>query len=147
MLEMALCSTAIFLVILGIMECSRAMYVEHSISSMARDAARYAMVRGADWSGTSCIATTTYSCEATATDISTYIKNNAPPGITRASITIVTTWPGTSASGTPCDTTSGSNSAGCIVRVKLTYPFTFLLPAPNNTAITFSSTAVMTITQ
>ena len=147
MAEFAFCSAAVLLIILGVMEGSRALYVEHSISSMARDAARYAMVRGADWSGTSCATTSTYSCDAVAADVNAYVKSIASPGIATASLTISATWPGLSGAGTACDTAQGKNSAGCIVKVKITYPFTFLLPAPNHTTIQFSSTSSMTITQ
>jgi Flp pilus assembly protein TadG len=147
MAEMAICSLTVILSILGVMECSRALYVEHSINSAAHDAARYAMVRGAAFAGTACATTSTYACDATSSNVTAYVTSILPPGIDTTLLNVTTNWPGTSASGGACDTTLGSNSAGCTVQVTLTYPFTFLLPLPSTAAIQFKSDAAVTIAQ
>jgi Flp pilus assembly protein TadG len=147
MLEMAASSMVVLLTILGVMECSRALYVEHAIGSTARDAARYAMVRGSSWAGTACASTTTFSCDATASDVQAYVQSVLPPGVAASSLTISTTWSGQTAAGTACDTANGMNSPGCIVQVTLMYPFTFLLPLPSKAAIQFRGDAAMTISQ
>jgi Flp pilus assembly protein TadG len=145
--EMALCSIIVLFMLMGVMEGALALYTEHAVDSMARDAARYAMVRGSDYAGTTCATSSTASCNATATNVSTYLNNNLPPGVVAASLNVKTTWPGTNAAGNACDTTLGTNSAGCTVHVTVTYPFTFLLPVPTSMIIHFGSDATMTITQ
>jgi Flp pilus assembly protein TadG len=143
MLEMATSSMVVLLAILGVMECSRALYVEHALASAAHDAARYAMVRGSTWS-TTCTSTTMVSCNATAPQVTAYVKSILPPGIAASSITVVTAPP---IKASICDTAQGANSPGCTVQVTLSYPFTFLLPLPSKAAINFQASAAVTISQ
>jgi Flp pilus assembly protein TadG len=147
MLEMAVCSLVILTTILGIMECSLALYNDHFASNAARDGARYAMVRGSTWADAACNSTTTTSCEATNTDVTNYVRSTAPPGITASSIVVTTTWPGLSAAGTACDAVDGSNSPGCIVQVSVSCPFTFMLPAPSALTIHLRGSSVLAISQ
>ena len=70
----------------------------------------------------------TLDCSASSTDISSYVKNAAPPGLSTSSLGISTSWPGTTSSGTTCDTADGTNSPNCIVQVTVSYNLSFPLP-------------------
>lgn len=147
LLETSLCLSLVLLVILGIIECSMAVYTEHYVEWAASAGARYATVRGSTYSGTACATSTTYYCEAGNNDIQNYIQANAAPGINAAKISVTTSWPGTTGASGTCDTTNGSDSPGCIVKVTVSYPFTFMLPAPLNKGITLLASHSTIISQ
>jgi Flp pilus assembly protein TadG len=122
-LEFALVFTLILGPLLfGIMDFSRAMYAYHFVSNAAREASRYAMVRGSTWatacSGGNCpctIATAgptlTNKCNASDDNITSYVQSIVPPGISVSSAStftcpapapaaagqlyVCTLWPGT----------------------------------------------------
>jgi Flp pilus assembly protein TadG len=147
LLEMALCSMVVLVMILGIIEGSLALYADHFVSGAARDAVRYAVVRGSSWAGTACSSTSAPSCEASATDIAQYVKSTVPSGMTASTVSVTTLWTGLSASGLPCDNVQGNDSPGCVVTVTVTYPFTFMLPAPSAATIHLKSTSAMVISR
>lgn len=147
LLEMALCGGLVLLVILGIMECSLAVYTEHYVESAAASGARYATVRGSTYTGTTCATSSTTYCEATSSDIKTYVQTNAAPAITASKLSVTTAWPGTTGGGASCYILQGTDSPGCIVTVTVTYPFTFILPTPWNKTITFRSSRSSIISQ
>lgn len=135
--EFAIASLIILTVMFGIIELGRCLYSYHWVSSAARLGTRYAMVRGACTIGangcTTC-SSGTLPCEAYASDVESYIQNQA--------IMI-----DTSTIGTTCD---GSNNnklnvcsvcyvagvasgpppcgAGKWVQVKVQYNFSFIIP-------------------
>jgi len=147
LLETSLCLSLVLLVILGIMECSLAVYTEHYVESAASAAARYATVRGSTYSSTACATSTTYYCEAGTSDIQKYIQTNAAPGINAAKISVTTSWPGTTGASGACDRGQGNDSPGCMVTVTVSYPFTFMLPAPLNKGITLRASRSTVISQ
>jgi Flp pilus assembly protein TadG len=144
---MALCIGLVLLVIFGIMECSLAVYAEHYIESAAASGARYATVRGSTYSGTACASPSASYCEAGTSDIQSYIQANAAPGIIASNISVTASWPGTTGGTGACDSVQGNDSPGCLVTVTVTYPFTFILPAPLNQSITFRAVRSMVISQ
>lgn len=147
MVEFALSLTVLLMAVFGILGFSLAIFTNHYVANDAREATRYAMVRGSSWAGTSCTTVSTFSCEATNANVQSYVQSITPTGITSSNLTVTTTWPGTTAAGSSCDTTEGSNSPGCLVMVKVSYPFNFLLPfLPNNT-FSLSSISSVTIAQ
>jgi len=127
-----------------IMYVSFALYAAHFVANAAEEGARYASVRGSSWSNASCTSNQ-LDCTASSSDISKYIKGEVPPGIASSSLTVTTSWPGTTSSGTTCDAADGSNSPNCIVRVTVTYNFTFPIPFIASTRRLFSSTSQITI--
>lgn len=147
LLEFALAASVLLTMIFGIMDGARGLYAEHYVSNAARDATRYAMVRGSTYSGTSCSATSTYSCAATKDDVANYVKSVTPTGFSANNLVVTTTWPGTNVLGAPCDTTNGSNSPGCVVQVKVSYSFNFVLPFLPQNALLLSSTSEVAISQ
>jgi Flp pilus assembly protein TadG len=150
LVEFALVLVLFLTVLFGIMEFSRFMYTYHFVSNAAREATRYAVVRGSTWKATSCGGvTSTLCCDAAGTDVTDFVTSITPPGITSDSLTVTTTWPGTAPSGAKgkCTTTNGVNSPGCLVEVEVSYPFTFILPFISKSTFTLESTSEMVITQ
>ena len=133
----------------GIMDFSRFLYTYHFLSEVAREGTRYAMVRGSSWGSTACASTITFSCNATAANVISYVQGLTPPGITASSLTVLPTWPGTAPTGaaTACSTTKGSNSPGCLVQVQVSYPYKFLFPFLPQSTWTIASTSQVVILQ
>lgn len=138
-------SAVVFLTILfGIMDFARAVYIDHFVSHAAQDGTRYAIVRGGTWASNSCATTATMDCAATAADIQSYIRGIAPPGVTASSVNVATTWPGTTISGASAGC-SPTNTPGCLVKVSVSYNFSFLLPFMPTAGVTFTSTSEQVI--
>ncbi|HEY6448473.1 MAG TPA: hypothetical protein VIY53_18590 [Acidobacteriaceae bacterium] len=114
----------------------------HFVSWAAQSGTRYAIVRGARWTWTSCASTTTVACTATAANVQSYLQSLAPPGVTSSSVLATTTWAGTTPGGKSCSTANGD---GCLVQVTVTYTFNFLQPFLPSTGINFSSTSEQVI--
>jgi Flp pilus assembly protein TadG len=144
LVEFALVLTVLFTVIFGIMDFSRAMYAYHFVSEAARDATRYASVRGS-----SCKSATVTPCPAAASDITTFVYGTIAAGLavtstaggattcpatnpsTPYTLAVCASWPGAAETGTlagSCVTTNGVNSPGCPVKVTVQYVFGFSLP-------------------
>lgn len=128
----------------GILDCSRALYIRHFVAAASTSAARYAMVRGSSAAGTSC-SSNSYSCAASATDVDSFIRKDIPPGVSPTKLTVSTTWPGTVPGGAACDSLSGNNSPGCLVKVQVSYSFAFLFPFLPRDAFALSSSSSVTI--
>jgi Flp pilus assembly protein TadG len=121
--------------LLGIADFSRALYAYHFVSSQAREATRYAIVRGCSSITTEC------PFQPQATDIQTFVKN-APLGIDASKVTAPnTTWE--NPDGTNCP----NHNRGCIVSVEVDYPFTFMFPFVSSSTLNFKSTSQMVISQ
>jgi Flp pilus assembly protein TadG len=146
LVEFAVFSSILLMLIFGIMDTSRALYADHYVSSAASQATRYAMVRGSSWSA-NCTTTSTYSCAATKDNITSFVKAVTPPGFNTSNLTVSTSWPGTTASGANCASTNGDNSPGCVVTVQVQYVFNFILPFLPKNAMTLSSTSSVPISQ
>lgn len=144
LVELAISASVLLVMIFGIMDVSRALYTWHFVSWAAQSGTRYAIVRGARWSGTSCTSTTTVACAATAANVQSFVQGLAPPGVTSSSVLATTTWPGTTPGGTSCSTANGD---GCLVQVTVTYTFAFLQPFLPSAGITLSSTSEQVIQQ
>ena len=141
--------------LLAIADFSRALYAYHFISNVARDAARYASVRGSTCnSDLTCSNSGYYSASgntgpSTTTDIQDFVQN-VPLGIDKSSVTCPTcatnaqTWPVLANSPTICSTTA--NAPGCTVVVQVNYTFHFLSSLVRNASWTFSSTSQEIIT-
>ena len=155
LVEYAIVFIVLMTMLLAIADFSRALYAYHFISNAARDAARYASVRGSTCSGDgTCTNAGYYSASgntgpSTTTDIQDFVKN-VPLGIDKASVTCPTcataakTWPVLAISPTICSTTA--NAPGCTVVVQVNYTFNFLSAFVSKTSWTFSSTSQEIIT-
>lgn len=128
MVEFAV-SVVLFLAsLMGIMECSLGLYTYHFVADAAREASRYAMVRGATCSGWAA------ACPASASDIQTYVQGLAPEGVNPASLTVTTTW-------------APNNSPGSAVSVTVEYDFSIDFPLLPANAMLMKSQSQMVITQ
>jgi Flp pilus assembly protein TadG len=132
----------------GIMDMTRALYAYHFVSNAAREACRYAQVRGATFSAKgACATTTAYTCDATAANITSYVQSIVPLGIQVSStstpaacpaaaptsagtLSVCTSWPGTAITGTSgaCSSNSPGNNPGCPVEIQVQYLYKFTLP-------------------
>ncbi len=145
LVEFALCLSVVVITTFAILDGSRLVYLDHYVGNAARDGSRYAMVRGSTWAGTTCATSATYKCAAVAANVKSYVITASPAVTSTKPLTITTTWPGTSASGASCDTSTGPNSPGCIVKVQVTYQFIPMVPFIPTKGITLSSTSTVTI--
>ncbi len=147
LLESALSWSVLLAVLLGIFQVSLALYAYHVMSDAAREGSRYAMVRGS----TSCANTPNLSnCNATSTQIQSFVRTLTYPGITSSKITVTTTWY-TVSSSTPAVwsacTTSPCNLPGNQVNVSVTYPFLLNVPFSSLIPLNLSASSAMVIAQ
>lgn len=112
----------LFLVVVGIIDFSRAMYVYHAVANSAEAATRYAIVMGKDSFST--------TNEA---DVRKFVKDNLEASnLDRNSVTVTPTWQ------------NDQKQAGTWVRVEVDYDFPFLLPLAS---ITMTSHSQMIISR
>lgn len=134
LVEFAFAVTVLFALIFGIIGFAQAAYTYHFISNVAREATRYASVRGS-------ACTLLPDCGADQAEILAYAKSITPLGINGNLLTVNATWvnPGGSCPGP-------SNAPGCAVQVNVQYPFTFL-PMLHLPTLNIASTSQMVISQ
>ena len=139
MLEFVLSVSILLMTIFGVMDFARALYVYHFVSYAAQQGTRYAIVRGAHWSS-SCASASSWGCKASSSNVQSYVQGLATTGITSSNVTVTTTWPGKTISGstTGCTTT---NTPGCLVKVNVSYSFSFILPFLPKSALAFTGTS------
>jgi hypothetical protein len=128
---------------LGIIDCGRALYTYHFVSNVAREATRWASVRS-----TGACSGPIAPCPADAGSItSTFTAGMSSMGLDSSKITITPTYaapPSVGASSCPAI----NNLAGCMVHIDVTYHYTFLFaPFISAPPITMSSSSEMLITQ
>jgi Flp pilus assembly protein TadG len=145
--EFAFSASILFVVVLGLVECSVMLYADHYVQNAAAQGARYAMVHGTSYSTTTCASYASMSCEATASDVNNFVQSIIPPAINPKNILVTTNWPGTEPAGDTCDNISGNNSPTCVVTVQVQYSFNFLLPFVTSNAVTLVGTSSQVIMQ
>lgn len=116
----------------SVMGVGLALYTYHFISEAAREATRYAMVRGSTSTTAQC--PTTSGCPATQANIQTYIEDLGFPGINPANMTVTASWP-------------NGNGPGFPVAVTVKYKFPLSVPWVPKATITMTSTSQMIISQ
>ncbi len=137
LVEFALLSTLLLMMIFGILETSRAVYTFHLVSNAARLGARYAIVRGS-----TCAQTLPGCSAATPDEIQAYVRSISP-AIDPNALSVTTTW----ANGVGCVGGAPNQAAGCIVTVAASYTFQSVLPLLNLTTVPISSQSAMVISQ
>jgi Flp pilus assembly protein TadG len=136
-LTIILCLTVIF----GVMIFCAAFYSYNLVSEAAREATRYAIVRGA----TSC-ADATPGCNATTDSIQTYVRSLSFPGIDPSQLTATTVWSPTTA-GATCAPSALCNNPGDQVQVTVQYQFPLDIPFVPPRVLTMVGTSQMVISQ
>ncbi|MFY9632968.1 MAG: TadE/TadG family type IV pilus assembly protein [Candidatus Cybelea sp.] len=116
----------------GIIDFGRALYTYSFVAQLARQGARWAIVRGANC---------TVLCPsgpAGPSDVQTYVQSLSEGATDPTQITVTAVW-----SGTGC---TASHTPGCLVTVNVSYPFRFFLPfvLPGH-SITMSSSSQMVV--
>lgn len=127
--------------IFGVIEFGRALYAYHFVSDAAREASRWASVRGRGCNAWP------QSCPASAADVQNYVVSIAPPGINTDPLKLLanTSWVAPPGKGNFCR--SFPNNPGCAVQVEVTYQFKFILPFLPTSTYSMKSTSEMVISQ
>jgi hypothetical protein len=111
-------------------QISMALYTYGMISECAREATRWASVRG-----TQCLTSGSASCTATTTTVSNYAKGLGFPNIGGSAIVPTTTYP------------DGDEAPGHRVKVTITYPYSVSLPLVPHKTISLQVSSEMYILQ
>jgi Flp pilus assembly protein TadG len=152
LVEYAIVFILLMTMLLGVTDFGRALYAYHFVSNAAREAARYASVRGSACLG-SCTAANDASgvagpfpdSQTATTDIQDFVKN-VPAGINAAQLTTTPTWPNPNGL-TTCAGASTYNAPGCTVEVQVKYVFQFSSTFVfKSTGLTMTSTSQEIIT-
>jgi Flp pilus assembly protein TadG len=133
--ETAIVMGVVLALLFAIIDFGRAMYTYASVAQLARQGARWAIVRGAQ-------CTQLDHCGAVSTDVQTFVQGQSIGVMSANSISVTATWP---PSG--CPTGLPAKSPGCIVIVTVSYPFSFMLPFLPTRQFVMSSTSQMIISQ
>jgi len=150
LVEMAIASSVFFVMFIGLFELCLAFYSYHFVSDAAREATRYAMVRGATCSTNTPSQT---NCNVTSAQVQSYIRSLGYPGLVSNDLTSTTTWCAATSSGSPATTTWSACAAGTAetpgneVKVVVNYAFPLHIPFWKNGTINVSSTSFMVIAQ
>lgn len=134
LVEFALSCTILFLFLFGIFAFCMALYSFNYVSDAAREASRYAMVRGSSCTGFS-------DCPSiTSAQIQTYVKSLSYPGINPGNLTASATWSGSN---------SPAEAPGNTVAVTVKYNFSANIPYWPQTGkvLQLTSTSQMVIAQ
>lgn len=142
LIEAAVSLVVLLALFVAIMQICLALYASHFVADAAREASRYAIVRGS----TSCSnSPSLVDCNASADEIQNWVRSLGYPGIDPVNLTVTTTWP---SSGADCyPSTSPCNNPGNLVSVAVTYTFPLNIPLWKNATINLSSTSQMVISQ
>jgi Flp pilus assembly protein TadG len=133
--------------LIGGFQMFAALYVYHYVSYAAREASRYAIVRGNECSGTGMP-----NCpDATPAQIQTYVEDLGFPGINSNDMTVNTTWLTASATQpetwTACGTTNACQAPGNQVKVQVIYSFPLRIPFVKNQTLNIASTSALVVSQ
>jgi Flp pilus assembly protein TadG len=144
LVEFAFASMIFVMILFGVIEVSLAAYSYDFVSEAARDAARYAIVRGA-----SCKYMP--DCGATNTNIQTHVQSLNYPGINSSNLTTSTVWYSHATAPpnmiwTTCGATQ-CNAIGNAVKVTVSYPFRFNVPFYPGSTINMTNSSMMVISQ
>jgi Flp pilus assembly protein TadG len=135
LVEFAFAITILLALVFGVIGFAQVAYAYHFVSHAAREATRYASVRGS-------ACTLLPDCGIEPAGIATYVQDITPIGINKSSTTLIVTatWPATGGCPGP------SNAPGCPVTVNVQYHFTYL-PMLRLPPLNITSTSQMVISQ
>jgi len=141
----------------GIFGFSHMLYVYHYVNHAAKEATRYASVRGAKCSDdSSCVTTNSasgISGPTTDADVQTYVQNMVLAGVDSSKLAVPTTSTYlcgvlNTAKCSPvvdsamCNSAAAINAPGCTVRVTVAYAYNFIFPLlPGSTSTTAPCTS------
>ncbi|HMG85218.1 MAG TPA: TadE/TadG family type IV pilus assembly protein [Terracidiphilus sp.] len=129
LVEFALTSVVLFMTLFGLMAVCTALYSSVFVAEAAREASRYAIVRGSACTGFA-------DCSITSAQLNTYVQNLHYPGINSANLSASASW-------------AGGKAPGQIVVVTVTYNLPLAIPfwPKSGSTIHMGSTSQMAISQ
>jgi Flp pilus assembly protein TadG len=159
LVEFALIILVLMTMMLGIIDFCRAAYAYHFVSNAAREATRYAAVRGSTCNADSSCSQATPDTGPAApgnTVIQDYVNSIVSAGLDPKQVTTTPNWPVQANSPAICNTAvtgigpATANYPGCTVEVTVSYNFSFIFPLvykpfSSTGTITLSSTSEMVI--
>jgi Flp pilus assembly protein TadG len=146
LVELAMSASVIFCLLLGLIQTSLALYAYHFTADAAREASRWAMVRG-----NQCSANTPGLdyCNATGADIQNYVRNLGYPYAGR--MTVSATWLSAQTppamTWTACGTATSCKAPGNDVQITVSYNFPLYIPFWRNATVNVGSVSQMVISQ
>jgi Flp pilus assembly protein TadG len=142
-LESAVMISVLLVMMFGVIGFGNALYTYHFVSNTAREATRWASVRG-----TTCPLNPPVlsgGCPADDTDVTAYVQTlSTGIGLDPTKVTTTTTWVAPPNNLAIC--TTQPKSPGCVVKVQVEYSFQFLFPLLPS-GFTMQSTSQMVISQ
>lgn len=144
MVETAISASILLTAVLGLMQGFLALYGYHYVSYAAREASRYALVRG---SSCHLDSATMPNCGVTSDELQTYIQGLGFPGIDSSKVTVTANWSAPTATTPTSWASCTCNDPGDMVSVKVNYAFPFNIPFASSTTVNMSSTSSMVISQ
>src|SRR6204780_5328202 len=143
LLESAVMISVLLLMMFGVIGFGTALYTYHFVSNTAREATRWASVRG--YTCPQNLPSLPGGCPATDTDVNAYVQNlSTGIGLDPTKVTTTTTWVAPPNNLAIC--ASQANTPGCVVKVQVQYSFQFLFPLLPS-GFTMQSTSQMVISQ
>ncbi len=134
--EQALLLPVMLAILFGIIDMSRALYSYTYVSYIAREATRWASVRGGGVNGT-----------ASQAEIQNFVRNVSGMGLDAMQLTASANWIAPPNGSPLCPGGNGNEKPGCIVQVTVNYNFSFILPFMPGSPLAMSSESQMIITQ
>jgi Flp pilus assembly protein TadG len=167
MVEFALSITIMLAMMLGLIDFARMVYAYHAVANAAREATRFASIRGRASCATTPRTFPLEVCPAGTTELTNFVSsqltgaaiyNNTGGGFTnRGDLVVTGTWPSTKGDGvTSClvGSTPTSKDPGCVVKVQVQYKFGFTIPywaffqnSAKPAALSMTSTSQFVISQ
>lgn len=149
LVETALSAAVMFSVLIGLFEVCLAMYTFTYVSDAAREASRWAMVRGSYSCSDSGNALP--GCGASQSDVLGYVDSLQYPAMNASNLTVNVSWlsldtSSGSAVWTACNT-APCNKPGNEVQVQVLYQVPLYIPFWKDSNVTVGSTSAMVIQQ
>jgi Flp pilus assembly protein TadG len=130
--ESALILSTVFVLLFGIIDFGRAMYAYAFVAQLARQGARWDIVRGSQCSLLD-------HCNAQQSDIQTYVRGLSSGATNPNNINVTAGW--------TCPAGRSGNAPGCTVSVTVKYAFSFMLAYLPGASIPMSSTSAMVVAE
>ena len=131
-------------VLLGVMfamiQISQALYAYSATATVARQATRYAIVRGSSCTGFPS------NCPVTGAELQTWVQNIQYPGVNGANFIVTPSWSAFPTGGS-CTPSTSCNNPGNLVKVTVQYQFALNLPFLKSMTMPLQSSSEMIISQ
>jgi Flp pilus assembly protein TadG len=138
LIEFAITISVALTLVFVIMQLCLALYMYGMISETAREATRWAIVRGS-----TCVTGSGTSCTTTTAAITTYAKDLGFPNVGGGTLVVTPTYPDTN----PVGGAANCQAPGCRVKVVVTYTVAISLPMVPRNSIPLQTSSEMYILQ